>query len=382
MATPRPSNDPLDQMLAAARWPEPSVESEQRLQAYWATMSPAQRQHRVYRLPMRTWAAAAAVLLVAAGVVWFALARQWRQVQPEIVGPGTPTPIQPQIEPEPRKQAAPEAPPAVVVRDPTARERLVMAGAEVRYQARVRQAPLVDKVDAAVARFATDPAADPAALAEELSRSVSQDVVSQRLIALARSGTGPRRAAAARLLAELRLPRTLPLFLELARDKSTKAAAYVGIARLADDATLARLAQEESDAQHRRLLLAALVSRGRPQATVAYLRHVANPQTSDSALNALADVKSPPVDALFAHLGHSETAVRFAAAKALGRINGPVVSRRLATLVERDTHRREALAALVFSRGKEAAGYLRAAQRYPELAGDIASLRAQAGRSF
>ena len=82
---------------------------------------------------------------------------------------------------------------------------------------------------------------------------------------------------------------------------------------------------------------------------------------------------------LFAHLGHSETAVRFAAAKALGRINGPVVSRRLATLVERDTHRREALAALVYSRGKEAAEYLRAAQRYPELAGDIASVKVQAG---
>jgi HEAT repeats len=368
-------NDRLDQLLAAARWPEPSAESEQRLRAFWKAVSPAQRKTILLRLPLRSWAAAAATLLVAAGVVWFVVARQQRQIQPEIVGPVNPAPV----ERQPRKQPTPESPPVVVVRDPTSRERLLMAGAEVRYQARVRQAPLVDRVDGAVSRLSIDPAADPAALVEELSRSVSQDVVSQRLIALARSGTGSRGLAAARLLAELRLPRTLPLFLELARDESTKAAAYVAIERLADDATLARLAQEETAEQHRRQLLAALITRSRPQATVAYLRHVANPRTSDSALDALADVKSPPVDALFAYLGHSETAVRFAAARALGRINGPVVARRLATLVERDTHRREALAALVFSRGKEAAEYLRAARRYPELAGDIASVQVQAG---
>jgi hypothetical protein len=242
--------------------------------------------------------------------------------------------------------------------------------------------------------MATDPTADPAALLAELTRPpatpppvppvppVPQDLLVERLTGLSRSGDPPLRPVAARLLAGLRLRSTLPVFLELARQPETKAVAYEQVIAMADDATLARLAQAEADGHHRRRLLAALVGRDRPQATVAYLSQVADTRTSAQALDALAEVRHPPVDGLVAQLGNPNAKIRFAAAKALGRINGPAVTARMAALVERDVHRREALAALMYSRGKEAERYLDAARKYPELAAAIDSVQVQTSRSF
>jgi hypothetical protein len=211
---------------------------------------------------------------------------------------------------------------------------------------------------------------------------VSQELLVERLAGIARSGDVALRPAAARLLAGLRLRSTLPVFIELARQPDIKAIAYEQVIAMADDATLARLAQAEADAQDRRRLLAALVERDRPQATLAYLRQVVDTRTSGSALDALDEVRNPPVDGLVAQLDNPDARVRFAAAKALGRINGPAVTARMAALVERDVHRREALAALMYSRGKEAARYLDAARKYPELAAAIDSVQVQTSRSF
>ena len=375
-----PEGDPLDRLLAGAKWPEPTPESQQRLRTFWRNVSPANQRRAILRFVPRYWAAAAAVAAVAAAVVWVVVSRQHRPEPQDPVNlvkkPSTPAPVT--VAPS----TARERPPVVVVREPTNRERLAIAATVLQHRARQQQARQAAQVDEAVARLAGDPQVDLAAALAALTRAAPREFVASRLTSLARAGSGSHRAAAARLLGEMRLPATLPLFLELARDPATKDAAYPSIKRMADDATLARLAQSEPDGQHRRQLLATLIERERPGATVAYLRRVVDPKTADSALDALSDVKSPPVDALFQHLGHPETAVRLAAAKALGRINGPVVARRLADLVERDTHRREALAALMYSRGNEAARYLEAARRYPELADAITAVQVRVSRPF
>jgi hypothetical protein len=53
--------------------------------------------------------------------------------------------------------------------------------------------------------------------------------------------------------------------------------------------------------------------------------------------------------------------LRVAAAWTLGRINGPVVTRRLIEMIEAGENRREAFIALAASRGREAQDYLRQA---------------------
>jgi hypothetical protein len=377
--------DSLDRLLAGARWPEPTVESEQRLRTFWAGVSPARETAPLLRFPLRRLAAAAAVLIVAGGVVWFVVSRQHRPAQQQIV-----TPVAPSADPG-RSPAASPRPEPLTPRPPTNREKLVMAGAAAHYRANERRTRLVGRVDDAVAAIAADSSVDPAALLAALTRPsatlppappVPPELLVGRLAGLARTGEPALRPAAARLLAGLRLRSTLPVFIELARQPETKAVAYEQVIAMADDATLAQVAQEEADAESRHRLLAALVGRGRPQATVAYLRQVADARTSASALEALDEVHHPPVDALVTQLGNTDARIRFAAAKALGRINGPDVTARMAALVERDVHRREALAALIYSRGKEAARYLDTARKYPELAAAIDSVQVQTSRSF
>jgi hypothetical protein len=56
---PDDANDPLDQLLAQACWPEPDAQSTQRLRRSWHSMR-AEEVHSIWR---RTLAVAAAVVL-------------------------------------------------------------------------------------------------------------------------------------------------------------------------------------------------------------------------------------------------------------------------------------------------------------------------------
>jgi hypothetical protein len=73
------------------------------------------------------------------------------------------------------------------------------------------------------------------------------------------------------------------------------------------------------------------------------------------------------VDALFARLNDPRRANRLAAARALGRIDGPVVTARLAALVRQNVNRHEALAALASSDGAEAKAFFEWALSSKEL---------------
>jgi hypothetical protein len=100
-----------------------------------------------------------------------------------------------------------------------------------------------------------------------------------------------------------------------------------------------------------------------------YLDLVSDPKTRTDALAALSRVANPPTDRLLAALNDPLVPRRVAAALVLGRIDGPVLTRRLITMVAADQNRREALIALASSRGKDAREFVERAARSSEFAG-------------
>jgi hypothetical protein len=100
-----------------------------------------------------------------------------------------------------------------------------------------------------------------------------------------------------------------------------------------------------------------------------YLERVADPQTRAAALAELDGMTPPPVEPLFASLSDPHAELREAAALALGRIDGPALTRRLIGMVERDQSRREAFLALASSRGREAQRFVRGAAASEQYAG-------------
>lgn len=97
---------------------------------------------------------------------------------------------------------------------------------------------------------------------------------------------------------------------------------------------------------------------------------------------ALRELKAAPdrrqvVEQLFARLDDPRVEIKLAAAKALGYLDGPAVTARLAGMVEANRHRREALAALMQSDGREAREYLRRAAAESDLETAMRSVAVQ-----
>jgi len=123
--------------------------------------------------------------------------------------------------------------------------------------------------------------------------------------------------------------------------------------------------------------VAKLLDRPSSSAMQKYLAMVMDPQTKRDALSALDQLKHPPTDQLIAVLSSPRVDLREAAALALGRIDGPVTTRKLIQLIEADRSRREAFLALASSRGPEAQAFVRRAAFTEQLASYAQSALAQ-----
>ena len=144
-----------------------------------------------------------------------------------------------------------------------------------------------------------------------------------------------------------------------------------------DPRVLAGMAWKEKEPRKQRELIAEML-RGQSNVAVAlYLEMVVDAKRRSVALAALDDVKEPPVEALIGELWNSRVAVRFAAARALGRIDGPGTTFELVKLVEQNTKRREALAALMYSRGSDAADFMAGARQTAGLAMTVRAVEIQ-----
>jgi len=84
-------------------------------------------------------------------------------------------------------------------------------------------------------------------------------------------------------------------------------------------------------------------------------------------LAAADQVVNPPMDLLFSQLHSPSELERLAAARVLGRIDGPATTERLIALLEEGSSRQEACVALLSSRGQEAVNFVRSAQSNPAL---------------
>ena len=247
--------DPLDDWLAAARWPEPSAESDRRLREGWRRLR--DRHHQVLAM-----LAAAAVMALAVGVSWVALRKP-----PAAVVRRPP-------------QVLPERAPVLAGRPPTLLESMMIQAAEARERrssgpaVRTARAKLEPPAAPPVVIHAAQPAPDPIV-----------ELINQ-----------PDRLA-------------LQRYLELVADRDTRA----------------------------------------------------------SALAALDRVSSPPTERVIDALRDPRIEIRKAAALTLGRIDGPVLTRRLIGMVAADQNRREALLALTVSRGAAARAFVQQATQTPAL---------------
>jgi hypothetical protein len=407
----RSPGDPLDGLLARARWDAPSPESLPRLRR---SFREAAGKHAAGR--RRTWASislAAALLLIATVSLLPSIrdrvalrearpaAGDGRDPRPGIDGrnvanPSTPSPEvdlpHAPLSTSPKPQSPAPAAPTVTDRAPTARaaapeiaapvrapnmyERLVVASIE-RHSASKPTPPTAAPTGRANERPAIDPGPSPVdeavtRLASNEEQGVSDEEFAlliatltterehnqQRLLARLADSAATDRPAAARLLAEIGTPASLDTLRRLFVAPDTRPAAAYGLARLEDSPRLVALIQSESDTAIRGMLLSGLVERDDPLAVAALLEQIADPSRAEAALAALSTARRPPIDRLFGVLMGPRIDRRALAGRALGRIDGPIVTSRLVALVLQGAYQHDAMLALVGSRGSDAERFI------------------------
>jgi PBS lyase HEAT-like repeat-containing protein len=425
-------DDPLDQLLSEARWPDVSPKAQARLANHWQDAWSARcwsAECRGERLAQRSAVVAiAASLLIAAVVGWGWLHRGRNPVgQPETVKTGSPanratkspavkesqvprialrplssTPSGEAIARSVDHQQAPRERHDTVIlsRPPNKFEELLIAAWDARGDAGTRQtsrssatetkqpvatpepstatsstaqstktvdtATTHDFVETAVARLVADPKADPTVVAAELRTAPLENEM--RLLMLLGTAAVPDQTAAIRLLGELGDPASVPALLRAAGEKSLHSVAIGALSRIADAPTIDQLVRDETSTDLQRVLLAALLGRDEPVALGIYLNYVDSKTYGPTALAATEQVSNPPMERLFSTLHSTSEFERLAAARVLGRIDGPATTERLIALLEEGQSRQEACVALLSSRGEEAANFVSNARTNPTLA--------------
>jgi hypothetical protein len=288
--TPDPdksSPDPLDDWLAAARWPETPAESTQRLRGHWNRLTRPRVLNWHWLAPL----SAAAVVALAIGLAWLTQRKPPLAVSPHTVS----------------VQSKPVAlsPALLTGRPPTVLETMMIQAAMEREK-------------------------------KAKTRSKSAATV------------------AAAPVPNVSLPKPVRAFPPVSAPPAVPPQLPVRPPPRPDDRPgwIVALLKQSDDAAVRR-----------------YLDLVGDPTTRGDALAALARVSSPPTDRIMAALGDPRVDRRVAAALVLGRIDGPVLTRRLIEMVAADQNRREAFIALASSRGEAARAFVREAAQSPTLAG-------------
>jgi hypothetical protein len=235
----------------------------------------------------------------------------------------------------------------------------------------IESPPASPEVDIALDRIAAAgsdglPPAEYAALLQSLAPQ--RPLHEQRLTEILASADDPRVPAATRLLADLAGARSLDALRKLLESPTARQAAIGGLARLEDPAVVAWHVRQERAADARVAWLAGLVERPDSDSVATVVELLRDPIHAEATLVALAAASRPPVETYFSLLTSPDADVRAMAALALGRINGPMVTRRLIELVDGGTYRQEALLALVTSEGAEAQLYVAHAGRDEQLA--------------
>jgi hypothetical protein len=145
-----------------------------------------------------------------------------------------------------------------------------------------------------------------------------------------------------------------------------------------DNAALTRLATATKEPARRRDAISLILQRNDLQS---FLYFVLRPSTRDDALAVLHAMPNPPTQELLAELNHQQVDYRLAAAKALGGICDHKIDQTLMTMVRRNDHRREAIAALLSCSDPRAKQMLSIAQAYTS-ADEIRSVQHDLAKTF
>jgi hypothetical protein len=416
-SSPSPCDDPLDQLLNEARWPAPTPKQLSRSAEQWHAVWHAQRRRERF--------ASRAVVVGFAASVLVAVIFGWRWFNRRGNDLRQPVTIeQPKERPTDEKNAPPVKQteiPRIALRPATAvprfeepvlsrapsklEELLVGVPSHARHNRKRESQPHPSETNKAASRVASSsssvrrrattkaPAKEDIAKKDAATPAVARLVANPKLDVM-KVAAGLRSAAAVnelhllailanaplskqtlayqmaaiRLLAEIGSPRSVPDLLRASTDSNLHVASINALGRLADSAILDQLASQEPNRELQRSLLTALLGRGDLDSYRLYLSYLQNEATAETALAAAEQVPNPPMEILFAALGSPSELERLAAARVLGRIDGPATTARLVAMLEEGTSRQEACVALLSSRGPEAVSFVRNARTNPTLA--------------
>lgn len=352
---PSQSPDPLDELLQQASWPDPSPAALNRLERTWDAISPARRRN------LRPIAAAAAAVVLIA--IWLGRSPAPRTVSVVV------------IQPQPHRVEV-VMPVVFAPRAPNALE-LAAIQAESARPPVLPAKNAVAVIDEALLESLRDPHGDLSVLAADLQRRVKPQILQVELRRQISDARNPARASAIRLLGMVGSPQSLSFLLPLLQEPKVSPAAMQAISQLADISTIARLIPSAKDDAEKSQLIAAMLRRNPAAAMSQFLRLVENDQTRQAALQSLDELDHPPMRELMAALSAANVADRIAAARALGHIDGPKTTAELVSRIDKNISRRECLAALILSRGKEAKTAVAEARQSPLLEPLVRALQSE-----
>lgn len=348
---PDPEPDPLDHLLAEARWAEPMPRTIRRLRGQWQSLvARRSRRHR--------WAIAAAASVGLAGLTFWTLARR-ETLEPQptgIAARSLPPPVPPEAKPSGGSRGAGSVVDVPAAASPTPDRRSPnsrLAGEASRgpnpYDLMVLAAHRRTHAERQ-RRAAARPSGVDAGQQQPVDRAVEQVAAQPEL---------PHSASAPDGRAEM----------------------VVAQARRSDCRALGRLVRNEPDPAVRRELLSMLLSRGDRRSVQAFLGNVDDRRTWAEALDCLSLVPSPPISTLIQCLRGPQAADRMAAAQVLGRLNRTEVSRELIAMIGRGQYRQEAMIALLASSETTAQEFLAKAARDPMLSATLWNAQRQSQSS-
>jgi hypothetical protein len=360
-----PKPDPLDDLLASARWPEAEAERLSRLQAHWDS-SPLRTRSHARQVAIRC-AAVAAALALSVVVAWWS----WTEDRPgDIQHP--PHKI---VEHAPPRQPVPvpheTRKPAVAVLKHSRPATLLETAAFKAHQSRQhevawQQDTLVEQAIAAI-RYTPDLSAQQIATAARplLARRAYNE---RRLLESATYFDGSRRDAALRLLAHVATPRSLSALLPLVEHPHCGRLAASTLLHVVPPESLAILARRERNPQGQQAMLAALLKTGDRRTVGLFLTCVAHRQTRAAALQVAAHTDSLPIVPLVDWLNSSDPTRSSAAATALAHATDPAAVSAMIALARSGRSPQAAMIALVGSEQPAAQSFVAAAQKSPLVA--------------
>ncbi len=364
-------DEALDQQIMAALRVETSPEQVARLEGLWYRRSRAQR---VRRRMAALCGLAAAIAVTAMVLPSFHGTGLWRgplpvnQLHPAV--PRVAVADSGEAEASSFDKAAPEiGTPQTVVRSATTYERFVFLA---RSPETARRRAVVTGVAGMIDRLGSEKAMD----AGELQREYALDpsAMEEELLRRLRHAEIGEQRTILRLLAICGTPRSAPQLLQLAEKKDLRDEALTILERNVDTTALPDLARLSPDRQVRTAIYRRLLTAEDEMSIEIYLGLIHDATVAGEVLSVADELGEPVLVKLLERLDNEDENLRLAAALALGRANGPMVTSELirrVTSAEPPAGQRETWIALVACRGWQAEKFLAYAARQPRLLGAL-----------